>query len=118
MSLVARDILRCAVVLIAVIGAGGATRAGLPSQTVQIKGAGATFPYPLYSAWFSEYGRIRPDLQMNYLSIGSGVGIQQLMEAIVFFGATDAPMTEEEIQESRVRLLNFLESIFGFLYVL
>src|SRR5262245_23227194 len=69
------------------------------SQTVQIKGAGATFPYPLYSAWFDEYAKVKPDLQMNYSSVGSGVGIQQLMEAIVFFGATDAPMTEEEMQE-------------------
>jgi phosphate transport system substrate-binding protein len=86
-----------------IIGAGPARSSG---QVVQIRGAGATFPYPLYSAWFAEYAKVRPDLQMNYLSIGSGVGIQQLMEAIVFFGATDAPMTEEEMQESRGALLH------------
>jgi phosphate transport system substrate-binding protein len=80
--------------------------AAAPRGQVQIKGAGATFPYPLYSAWFAEYSRIKPDLQMNYSSVGSGVGIQQLMEAIVFFGATDAPMTEEEMQEARGKLLH------------
>jgi phosphate transport system substrate-binding protein len=80
--------------------------AGSQSPPVRVDGAGATFPYPLYSAWFAEYGKSHPDLQMNYLSIGSGAGIRQLMEAMVFFGATDAPMTEEEFQEARGRILH------------
>ena len=85
--------------------------AGSQGQAVRITGAGATFPYPLYSAWFAEYSKVHPDLQVNYSSIGSGAGIQQLMEAIVFFGATDAPMTEEEMQEARGRLLHLPAAI-------
>ena len=58
-------------------------------QGVQINGAGATFPYPIYSKWFSEYNKIKPDVQINYQSIGSGGGIRQLTNQTVFFGATD-----------------------------
>src|SRR6202165_2322661 len=69
---------------------------GAASQTIQINGAGATFPYPLYSKWFSEYNKLHPEVQINYQSIGSGGGIRQLMNQTVFFGATDGPMTPEQ----------------------
>ena len=67
-----------------------------PAQTVQINGAGATFPYPIYSKWFSEYNKLHPEIQINYQSIGSGGGIKQLSNQTVFFGATDGPMTTEQ----------------------
>jgi phosphate transport system substrate-binding protein len=65
-----------------------------------INGAGATFPYPLYSKWFSEYQKANPDVQINYQSIGSGGGIRQFQEGTVDFGASDAPMTDEQLAKS------------------
>jgi phosphate transport system substrate-binding protein len=66
----------------------------------QINGAGATFPGPIYSKWFSEYAKIHPDVRINYQPIGSGGGIRQLIAQTVFFGATDAPMTDEQIKQA------------------
>ncbi len=66
-------------------------------DSLLINGAGATFPYPLYSKWFSEYHTLHPELQLNYQSIGSGGGIQQITKGTVDFGASDAPMTEQEL---------------------
>ena len=63
----------------------------------QINGAGATFPFPLYSKWFSEFQKAQPDVQINYQSIGSGGGIKQFTEKTVDFGASDAPMTDEQL---------------------
>lgn len=68
------------------------------SQTIQINGAGATFPYPIYSKWFSEYNALHPNVRINYQSIGSGGGIQQMVNQTVFFGATDGPMTDEQLK--------------------
>ena len=65
----------------------------------QINGAGATFPFPVYSKWFSEYGKVNTDAKINYQSIGSGGGIKQLTEGTVDFGATDSPMKEEEMKK-------------------
>jgi phosphate transport system substrate-binding protein len=65
-----------------------------------INGAGATFPFPLYSKWFNEYNKKYPDLKFNYQSIGSGGGIKQISERTVDFGATDAPMSEAELQKA------------------
>jgi phosphate transport system substrate-binding protein len=62
-----------------------------------VTGAGATFPYPLYSKWFSEYQRLHVNVRFNYQSIGSGGGIQQITAGTVDFGATDAPLTKEEL---------------------
>jgi phosphate transport system substrate-binding protein len=70
---------------------------GAAAQTTQINGAGATFPYPVYSKWFSEYNKLHPNVQINYQSIGSGGGIRQLTAQTVFFGATDGPMTQEQL---------------------
>jgi len=63
----------------------------------QINGAGATFPYPIYSKWFSEYNKLHPTIQINYQSIGSGGGIQQVTAGTVFFGASDGPMNNQQI---------------------
>src|SRR6267378_3126140 len=70
------------------------------SQSLQINGAGATFPYPIYSKWFSEYNKLHPNVRINYQSIGSGGGIRQLLNMTVFFGATDGPMTDEQLQSA------------------
>ena len=64
-----------------------------------INGAGATFPYPLYSKWFSEFQKINPEIQINYQSIGSGGGIRQFTDHTVDFGASDAPMTDEQVSK-------------------
>ena len=77
------------------------------AQTVQINGAGATFPYPIYSKWFSEYNKLHPDVEINYQSIGSGGGIRQVTNQTVFFGATDGPMTDEQQQAAPGRILHF-----------
>jgi len=65
--------------------------------TTMINGAGATFPYPLYSKWFSEFKKVDGDTQVNYNSIGSGGGIKQFTDKTVDFGASDAPMTDEQV---------------------
>lgn len=83
------------------------TQQGSTAQVVQINGAGATFPYPIYSTWFAEYAKVKPDVRINYLAIGSSAGIAQLTEQLVFFGATDTPMTDEELQEAPSRIVHF-----------
>jgi phosphate transport system substrate-binding protein len=65
---------------------------------LSINGAGATFPYPMYSKWFDEYHKKNSDLQINYQSIGSGGGIKQVTEGTVDFGATDGPMNDEQLK--------------------
>ena len=65
-------------------------------DSVMLNGAGASFPYPIYSKWFSDYNKIHSDIQINYQSIGSGGGIRQLLSGTVDFGASDAPMNEEQ----------------------
>ncbi len=74
---------------------------------VQITGAGATFPYPIYSKWFSEYHKLHPDVEINYQSIGSGGGIRQLTSRTVFFGATDGPMTSDQLLAAPGKVLHF-----------
>jgi phosphate transport system substrate-binding protein len=76
------------------------------AQTVRINGAGATFPYPIYSKWFAEYNKLHPNVQINYQSIGSGGGIRQIANQTVFFGATDGPMTNEQMQAAPGRILH------------
>jgi phosphate transport system substrate-binding protein len=71
-----------------------------------INGAGATFPYPLYSKWFSEYQAEHPDVQINYTSIGSGGGIRQFTAGTIDFGASDAPMTDEELAKTKAPVLH------------
>ncbi len=71
------------------------------SAAQKVNGAGATFPYPIYSKWFSEYQKVKKDVEFNYQSIGSGGGIKQVIAQTVDFGATDAPMTDEELKQSK-----------------
>src|ERR1044071_4650755 len=82
------------------------------AQKVQINGAGATFPYPIYSKWFDEYHKAHPNVEINYQSIGSGGGIRQLTAGTVFFGASDGPMTNEQIQAAGFRILH-LPTVLG-----
>src|SRR4051812_43780793 len=84
----------------------------LNAQTVQINGAGATFPNPIYSKWFSEYHKVHANVEINYQSIGSGGGIRQLSAGTVFFGASDGPMTDEQIQAAGFRILH-LPTVLG-----
>jgi phosphate transport system substrate-binding protein len=70
------------------------------ADSLLINGAGATFPFPLYSKWFAEYNKLHPDLKFNYQSIGSGGGIKQITEKTVDFGASDAPMSDAELQKA------------------
>jgi phosphate transport system substrate-binding protein len=72
----------------------------------QLTGAGATFPFPLYSKWFDEYHKVKPDVTVNYNSIGSGGGIKNLLEGTVDFGASDAPMNAEEMGKAKVPVVH------------
>lgn len=72
----------------------------------QLQGAGATFPYPLYSKWFSEFQKTHPGVEINYQSIGSGGGIRQFLAGTVDFGASDAPMTDEEMAKAKLPVLH------------
>ena len=71
-----------------------------------LNGAGATFPYPMYSKWFSEYNKLHSDIQFNYQSIGSGGGIRQVLAGTVDFGATDGPMTDEQLGQAKSKILH------------
>jgi len=82
----------------AAVAAAAAVPAG--AQTIQLNGAGATFPAPIYTKWFSEYHKLHPNVQINYQAIGSGGGIRQITERTVDFGASDGPMTPEQIQNA------------------
>lgn len=78
-----------------------------PNAPLTINGAGATFPYPIYSKWFDEYQKSHPDVRINYQSIGSGGGIKQLSAQTVFFGASDGPMTDAQLQAAPGLILHF-----------
>ena len=82
------------------------------AQRIQISGAGATFPYPIYSKWFAEYNRMHPNVEINYQSIGSGGGIRQLSAGTVFFGASDGPMTNDQIYAAGFPVLH-LPTVLG-----
>jgi phosphate transport system substrate-binding protein len=78
-----------------------------PAQAQMLmNGAGATFPYPIYSKWFDEYTKIDPEVRFNYQSIGSGGGIKQISSRTVDFGATDGPMTDEQLKQAPAELLH------------
>src|SRR5579872_997014 len=91
---------------IAIIAAGLAWAATAPAQLL-INGAGATFPNPLYSKWFDVYTKVDPSVRFNYQSIGSGGGIKQLLARTVDFGASDAPMKDEQLQQAPGKILHF-----------
>jgi phosphate transport system substrate-binding protein len=83
---------------IALLLAGLALALPVMAQTT-LNGAGATFPYPIYSKWFSEYNKLHPNVQINYQSIGSGGGINQLKAGTVDFGASDMPLKDELVKQ-------------------
>jgi phosphate transport system substrate-binding protein len=93
--------------VLAAVACAAALVVGAAAQTVQINGAGATFPYPIYSKWFAEYNKLHSTIQINYQSVGSGAGIQQLTKQTVFFGATDGPMTAEQLQGAPGAVMHF-----------
>ena len=90
---------------IALLLAGLALALPVMGQTT-LNGAGATFPYPMYSKWFSEYNKLHPDVQINYQSIGSGGGIRQVLNGTVDFGASDGPMSDEQLGQSKTKILH------------
>jgi phosphate transport system substrate-binding protein len=106
------------VATIALTACGGGTQQPVsttqPAEggTIQISGAGATFPYPIYSKWFAEYNRLHSNVRINYQSIGSGGGIRQLLNQTVFFGATDGPMTDEQLKTAPGPILH-LPTVLG-----
>ncbi|PYR74776.1 MAG: phosphate ABC transporter substrate-binding protein PstS [Acidobacteria bacterium] len=81
--------------------------ATLAADGIQINGAGATFPNPIYQKWFSEYNKLHPDVRINYQSVGSGAGIRQITNRTVFFGATDGPMTNDQLLAAPGKILHF-----------
>ncbi len=85
--------------------------ASAPAQT-NLNGAGATFPYPVYSKWFNEYHKLHSDVQINYQSIGSGGGIRQVLAGTVDFGATDGPMSDEQLGQAKTKILH-LPTVLG-----
>jgi phosphate transport system substrate-binding protein len=82
------------------------------AQAQKLTAAGATFPYPIYSKWFSEYSKAHPGVEVNYASIGSGGGIAQVTKGLVDFGASDMPMTDEMLSSSGVKLMH-LPTVLG-----
>jgi phosphate transport system substrate-binding protein len=85
----------------------GLVLAGSADAQLQLNGAGATFPYPMYSKWFNQYIQVDPDVRFNYQSIGSGGGIKQITEQTVDFGASDGPMTDEQLRAAPGKILHF-----------
>ena len=80
--------------------------AGTAFAQTQLNAAGATFPYPMYSKWFNEYHNQHPEVQINYQSIGSGGGIRQVVAGTVDFGASDGPMTDEQLAQAKTKILH------------
>src|SRR5512143_2314323 len=98
-SKIRKSILALAMVTVAVT-------AGQASAETLINGAGATFPYPLYSKWFSEYAKIDPSVKFNYQSIGSGGGIKQITAQTIDFGASDKFLSDAELKAAPGKLLH------------
>ena len=93
-------------ILIIVVAFIGCNSGGSGSGTVSLQGAGATFPNPLYQKWLSEYGKLHPNVRIDYQSIGSGGGIKQLKEQTVDFGASDSPMKDEDLKSAPGEVLH------------
>jgi phosphate transport system substrate-binding protein len=86
------------------IAAGVLASVAFAAGAQDLNGAGATFPNPIYSKWFSEYNKLHPEVKINYQSIGSGGGIRQVTEGTVDFGASDGPMSDEALNASKIRI--------------
>src|SRR5271166_5192583 len=94
---------RIARILLAVFGLASAVWA---ANALTITGAGASFPYPMYSKWFDEYHKKDTNIEINYQSIGSGGGIKQVTEGTVDFGASDGPMNDEQLASAKVKVMH------------
>src|SRR5947209_13327133 len=79
---------------------------------LRLNGAGATFPNPIYNRWFTEYSQAHPNVHINYQPIGSGGGIRQVSDGTVDFGATDGPMSDQQLAESKVKVMH-LPTVLG-----
>ena len=93
--------------MFALIGAVAVAAGATLAAQSQINGAGATFPAVIYLKWFSEYNKLHADVKINYQSLGSGAGIQQVTAKTVFFGASDMPMTDPQLSAAPGKLLHF-----------
>jgi phosphate transport system substrate-binding protein len=93
--------------ILILLAAGGlfALQTGVRAQLL-INGAGATFPYPIYSKWFDEYAKVDPSVRFNYQSIGSGGGQKQIIAQTVDFGASDGPMSDENLAKAPAKILH------------
>ena len=89
------------------VAAAAALVVGVKAQTLQINGAGATFPAPIYTKWFSEYNKLHPNVEINYQPLGSGAGIRQITNQTVFFGASDGPMSDEQLKAAPDHIFHF-----------
>ena len=78
----------------------------------KLNGAGATFPYPIYSKWFNQYHQEHPEIEINYQSIGSGGGIRQVTAGTVDFGASDGPMSDQQLADAKVKIIH-LPTVLG-----
>src|SRR5271163_2191046 len=90
-----------------VLGLACTAGAGSDASTVLLNAAGATFPNPIYSKWFDVYHTQHPNVQINYQSIGSGGGIRQLLAGTVDFGASDGPMSDDQLAQAKFKILHF-----------
>src|SRR5690349_6491753 len=95
------------VIILFALAACAKTETQQPASVTTINGAGATFPNPIYSKWFSDYNKLRPNVQINFQPVGSGAGIKQLTAQTVFFGASDMPMTDEQLRNAPGPILHF-----------
>src|ERR1700685_2779780 len=100
-----RRLTLCAILTLALTACNSSEQPKSPQAG--LNGAGATFPNPMYSKWFSEYHKLHPDIEINYQSIGSGGGIRQVIAGTVDFGATDGPMTDDQLKEANRKILHF-----------
>jgi len=96
---------RIITVLLLVLAVAGIARSGFAD--LLINGAGATFPYPIYSKWFDVYAKENPGIKFNYQSIGSGGGIRMLSNRTVDVGASDAPLTDQQLSDAPAKILHF-----------
>ncbi|HUD22032.1 MAG TPA: phosphate ABC transporter substrate-binding protein PstS [Acidobacteriaceae bacterium] len=88
------------------VAAGLLAMVAVVASAQNITAAGATFPYPIYNKWFTEYNALHPNVKINYQSIGSGGGIKQVSEGTVDFGASDGPMNDQQLAEAKVKVMH------------
>src|SRR3954471_22561911 len=92
--------------IVASVACTSGSNSGGAGGTVKLTGAGATFPNPLYQKWISEYGKLNPNARIDYQSIGSGGGIKQIKEQTIDFGASDSPMSDDDLKSAPGEILH------------